>query len=91
MEDIAVALAGSDGVDRYDFVNLAFVQRVQLQVGVRGVVIGIAVLLQVGEAVGIINAHVMPVDDKVAAVFHVALIIRKGHAALVIGTVQVVV
>ena len=91
MEDIAVALAGGDGVDRYDFVNLAFVQRVQLQVGVRGVVISVAVLLQVRKAVGIINAHVMPVDDKVAAVLHVALIIRKGHAALIIGAVQVVI
>ena len=57
----------------------------------RGVVIGIAVLLQVGEAVGIINAHVMPIQDDVAAVFHVALIIRKGHAALIIGAVQVVI
>ena len=55
------------------------------------VVISIAVLLQVGEAVGIIYTHVMPVDDKVAAVFHVALIIRKGHAALIIGAIQIMV
>ena len=55
------------------------------------VVISIAVLLQIVEAVGIIYTHVMPIDDKVATVLHVALIIRKGHAALIIGAIQVVV
>ena len=35
--------------------------------------------------------HVMPVDDKVASVLHVALKICKGHAALIIGAIQIMV
>ena len=89
-EIVGVGGAGRQGVDRHHLVQRAAVQRIQPDHRVPGIIIGVLVVLQAGKPLALPHAHVVAVDDQVAAMLHIALVIHVGDAQDVVFAVQAV-
>ena len=90
MEHIAIAFARGNCINCHDLVVLATVQAVQLNDRVFLIIFRFAVILQAGKPHRIPHAHVVAVQDQMAALLDIALIIQVWQAQVIPVAIQVV-